>query len=140
VYASLCSGGRRTIAQDQTATSPRVGRQGIYRDLLAIALFVFSLAGVAALVGYVTIWLPWLPPYLPLHYNGVGSVDLIGPKTDLYKMPGIGAAVLLADIVLAVFLHHRERWAALSLLGMSVLVQIILLVGTINIVRLAFGD
>ncbi len=96
--------------------------------------------GVAALAAYVAIWLPSLPPFLPLHYNGVGSVDLIGPKTDLYKMPAIGAAVLAADVTLASLLHDRERWAALVLIGMSIVVQVILIVGTINVVRLAFGD
>ena len=55
-------------------------------------------------------------------------------------MPGIGVAVLAADVALAAFLYHRERWAAISLVGMSILVQVILIVGTINVVRLAFGD
>jgi hypothetical protein len=92
------------------------------------------------MVAYVAAWQPSLPPFLPLHYNGVGSVDLIGPKSDLYKMPLIGLAVLLADVALASLLHARERWAARALLAMSVLVQIILIVGIVNVVRLAFGD
>jgi hypothetical protein len=75
-----------------------------------------------------------------LHYNSVGSVDLIGPRADLFKMPGIGAIVLLADLVLGSLIHRRERTAALALLAASVLVQVMLLVATINIVRLAFGD
>jgi hypothetical protein len=92
------------------------------------------------MVAYIAVWQPSLPPFLPLHYNGVGSVDLIGPKSDLYKMPMIGLAVLFADIVLALLLHAREHWAARALLGTGVLVQIILIVGIVNIVRLAFGD
>ncbi len=101
---------------------------------------VASLVGLVALVGYVTIWLPNLPPILPLHYNGLGSVDLIGPRSDLYKMAGIGAIVFLTDLALAAVIHRQERWAALTLLGASVLVQIMLIVATINLVRLAFGD
>ena len=99
-----------------------------------------SAFGIAALAVYVAIWQSSLPAFLPLHYNGVGSVDLIGPKSDLFKMPAIGAAVTLSDVVLATLLHRRERWAALTLLAVGVLVQIILVVGTVNIVRLAFGD
>jgi hypothetical protein len=99
-----------------------------------------SLAAILGLIAYVAAWLPGLPPFLPLHYNGVGSVDLLGPRTDLYKMPGIGAAVFVADLVVATVVFRRERSAALTLLGTSVLVQVILIVATINIVRLAFGD
>ena len=99
-----------------------------------------SIAAILGLAAYVTAWLPGLPQFLPLHYNGVGSVDLLGPRTDLYKMPGIGAAVMITDLVVAIAVHRRERWAALTLLGASVLVQVILIVATINIVRLAFGD
>jgi hypothetical protein len=95
---------------------------------------------IAMMVAYIAVWQPSLPPFLPLHYNGVGSVDLIGPKSDLYKMPMIGLAVLLADVALAVLLHARERWTARALLATSVLVQIILIVGIVNVVRLAFGD
>jgi hypothetical protein len=103
-------------------------------------LLTASVIGILGLVAYVTLWLPTLPPFLPLHYNGVGSVDLLGPRSDLYKMPGIGVAALLADLALAIAVYRRERWAALTLIGASTLVQIILIVATINIVRLAFGD
>jgi hypothetical protein len=92
------------------------------------------------MVAYIAVWQPSLPAFLPLHYNGVGSVDLIGPKSDLYKMPAIGGAVLLADAGLSILLYERERWAALTLLATGVLVQIMLIVGTINVIRLAFGD
>lgn len=93
-----------------------------------------------ALLAYVYGWMPALPPFLPLHYNGSGAVDLIGPRSDLYKMPAIGAFVLLADVFFSAWVHRQERFAALTLLAASVLVQIMLIVATINIVRLAFGD
>ena len=99
-----------------------------------------SVVAILGLIAFVTAWLPGLPPFLPLHYNGVGSVDLLGPRTDLYKMPGIGAAVFVADLVVAIAAYRRERLVALTLLGASALVQVILIVATINIIRLAFGD
>jgi hypothetical protein len=112
----------------------------LWRDSLVLALIFASLVGLAGLVIYVYVWMPSLPPLLPLHYNGLGSVDLIGPRTDLYKMPGIGAVVFLADLVLSSILYRRERMAAALLLTSSALVQVMLIVATINIVRLAFGD
>jgi hypothetical protein len=77
---------------------------------------------------------------LPLHYSGLGTVDLIGPRVDLYRMPGIGGIVFLTNLILASLVYPRERLAALTLLTMSLLVQVMLIVATINIVRLAFGD
>jgi len=103
-------------------------------------LAAVSIAAILGLAAYIAVRMPGLPPFLPLHYNGVGSVDLLGPQIDLYKMPGIGAAVLVADLIVAAAVHRHERWAALTLLAASVLVQVVLIVATINIIRLAFGD
>lgn len=113
---------------------------GLWRDRAALGLIALSVLGVLALAGYVYLWMPALPPFLPLHYNGAGAVDLIGPRASLYKMAGIGAIVFLADLVFAAAVYRRERGAALALLLASVLVQSMLIVATINIVRLAFGD
>jgi len=112
----------------------------LWRDSRLLAMILASLVALAGLVVYVYVWMPSLPQLLPLHYNGLGSVDLIGPRTDLYKIPGIGAVIFLADLVLASLLYRRERMAAALLLTSSVLAEIMLIVATINIVRLAFGD
>jgi len=118
----------------------RVIGLSLWRDAVGLGLIFASLIGLAGLAVYVRAWMPSLPHLLPLHYNSLGSVDLIGPRTDLYKIPGIGGVVFLADLVFATALHRRERLAALILLSASVLVQIMLFVATTNIVRLAFGD
>ncbi|MGH2459608.1 MAG: hypothetical protein ACRDIY_12165 [Chloroflexota bacterium] len=112
----------------------------MWRDVVAIGLILVSVACLVGLAIYIRGWIPSLPPLLPLHYNGQGAVDLIGPRIDLYKMAGIGGVVLASDLVFAAFLHRHERLAALILLAASVLVQVILIVATVNIIRLAFGD
>ncbi|SRR5579875_3054956 len=145
VHASFQSRGDRSLESPVTLLRPRLIRElgfdlTLWRDSLVLALILASLVGLAGLVIYVYVWMPSLPPLLPLHYNGLGSVDLIGPRTDLYKMPGIGAVVFLADLVLSSILYRRERMAAALLLTSSALVQVMLIVATINIVRLAFGD
>jgi hypothetical protein len=140
VYASLRTCGCGTITRPPFEEAATADRVTIHQDSLALTLVGLSALGFVALIAYVAIWQSSLPPFLPLHYNGVGSVDLIGPKSDLFKMPAIGVAVTFTDVILATLLHRRERWAALALLAISVLVQIILIVATLNIVRLAFGD
>jgi hypothetical protein len=141
VHPDLRSGWRRTLTHRfRELLRSDILLSPIRHDRIARILAGASLAGILGLIAYVAIWLPTLPPFLPLHYNGVGSVDLLGPRTDLFKMPGIGVATFIADLVVATAIYRRERWAALTLVGASVLVQIILIVATINIVRLAFGD
>jgi hypothetical protein len=141
VHVSLRSRRRRALARLRAATTiGATANLAIWRDGVARLLIGVNLLGMLALVAYVSAWQAALPPLLPLHYNGLGSVDLIGPRTDLYKMPGIGGLVLVADLVLGSMLHRRERLAALTLLAAGVLVQVMLIVATVNIVRLAFGD
>jgi hypothetical protein len=140
VHAGSRSGWRGTLARELGSVLAGGARLSIRQDALALGLAGASLLGIGGLVAYVTLWLPSLPLLLPLHYNGLGSVDLIGPRTDLYKMPAIGGVVFLTNLALASRVHARERLAALTLLAASILVQSMLIVATINIVRLAFGD
>ncbi len=141
VDASLRPRRGRPLAAFQPLTVLRgIASASLWRDPVAVGLIVASLVGIGGLAAYVHAWMPSLPHLLPLHYNSQGSVDLIGPRTDLYKMPGIGGVVFLSDLILGGIVHRRERLAALILLSASILVQIMLIVATINIVRLAFGD
>jgi len=141
VHTGLRSG-RRQDLKGPTAGNllQRFRSLTIWRDKLAILLAIASLIACGALALYVWLVLPSVPLFLPLHYDGSGSVDLIGPRVDLFKMPGIGLIALGADVVVAAYAHRRERVAALALLATSIFVQSLLIVATINIIRLAFGD
>jgi hypothetical protein len=141
VQTRLRSGWRGTLGSIvRSATRGPLPGLAFPRDSYAAALIAASLLSLGGLVAYVVVSLPTVPPLLPLHYDGSGSVDLIGPRTDLYRMPAIGAVVFLADLLLGGLLYRQDRWAALALLSMSVLVQLMLIVATLNVVRLAFGD
>jgi len=78
-----------------------------------------------------------LPPLVPLHYNSFGQVDLIGEPRELFKLPVIGAILLLGDLLLAATIHQHERFAALLLLGGCLFAQSLLFAATVNVVRLA---
>ncbi|MBI2940193.1 MAG: hypothetical protein HYY04_07100 [Chloroflexi bacterium] len=103
---------------------------------------------VAANLGlYAVIWLslPTLPAFLPLRYGPegvrtVGAVIEIGARSDLFRVPAIGSAVLLTNLAASVVIHRRERLAALLLQAGAVVVQGMLVIAALQIIRLAFGE
>lgn len=113
---------------------PRIVRAAFWRDRTAMNLFLAALLGNLAILAYVSYKFPNLPPMLPLHYNSVGEIDFIGTRVEAFKIPAIGTAALMADLIVALIVHFRERLAAYLLIASAVMVQAILLVATIKIV------
>lgn len=149
VHPGLRSGRRQTLKGRTKGRSKGRSIRGaiqtvvglsFWRDTWVLGLAAVSLLTLGGLVAFVTTQMPTIPPFLPLHYDGNGSVDLIGPRSDLYKIPGIGAVIFGADFLLAAYLHRHERVAARVLLATCALVQVMFFVATANIIRLAFGD
>jgi hypothetical protein len=102
-----------------------------------------ALAGLIAnlaLYGYVWLSLRGLPELMPLHYNGVGVVDLIGRPIELFKLPAICSAILLVNGVIAWFVHRSERPAAHLLVWTALVVQIVFASGAWILVRKAAGE
>lgn len=116
-------------------TTLRQGRPAVWRDPLLPLLLVMSLVLIAMSVAYV--WLKWdgLPESIPLHFAADGSPDLIGPREDVFKVPAIGAAILIANLGLGLAVYARERVAARLLWACSVAVQLLMLVATARILH-----
>lgn len=70
-----------------------------------------------------------------LHYNIYFGVDLIGQWYRLYLMPLIGLAVAAVDTVLAAALYRRARALSYVLLGITVFLQLLLLLSVWLIIR-----
>jgi hypothetical protein len=105
------------------------------RDLTLPALLVASLALLAVSLGY--IWVKWdaLPEVIPLHFAADGTPNVVGPREDVFKIPGIGAAILVANLGLGLALYARERAAARMLWATSVVVQLLALVATVRVLH-----
>lgn len=129
VYARVRGSGRRSVA----ATS-------VLGDLgLRVAVSVAVLANLTV-YGYVWTAIPGLPELMPLHYNGVGVVDLIGRPAELLRLPGIGTVVLGANLALAFALHRAERPAAHILLWTALAVQLMIGAGAWILITKAAGE
>lgn len=62
---------------------------------------------------------------ITLHYNIFLGTDLFGPFHMIYRIPSIGLAILILNIVLAVYLYQRTKILAYYLIVMAFLSQII---------------
>ena len=69
------------------------------------------------------------PELIALHFNPFGEADLIGSRSDIYKLPLIGAIVWGANTVLAVVASPLDRVLARAALGTSIFVVALICVG-----------
>ena len=106
----------------------------IVHDAVAIAITALALVTNAALFGYVFYYFPTLPDLLPLHFNLLGEVDFIGPRSDVFRLPAIALALFAINLTAAAALYARERLAAYVVLGTGLLVQAMFWVATTRIV------
>jgi len=107
----------------------------LLRDPTLPLLLAASLALVGLTLGYV--WLKWdgLPESIPLHFAADGAPDQVGPREDIFKVPAIGAAILIANLGLGLAVYARDRAAARLLWTASVVVQLLMLVATARILH-----
>jgi hypothetical protein len=69
------------------------------------------------------------PELIALHFNPFGEVDLIGSRSDIFKLPLIGGLVWAANALLAVVASPLDRVLARAALGTSVFVAGLLCLG-----------
>lgn len=96
--------------------------------------------GVAALlllaaVGVVAFRYVDLPDLIPLRFDAAGRPNLLGPPTDLLKLPLGGVVVLLLNFALGIWLNPREPLLARMLWVGAALVQAILLIAVVRLVQ-----
>jgi Protein of unknown function (DUF1648)/Bacterial PH domain len=75
-----------------------------------------------------------LPDQVALHFDAAGDTSQIGPKSDLLRLPLLGAVCLLVNWVIGVGIHNRERVLARLLWLGGAMVQLVLLVGVLRLV------
>jgi hypothetical protein len=105
------------------------------RDLTLAATIVASIA-VLALTGlYIGARWSAIPELLPMQFSRDGAVLVYGQREDIFRLPGIGAAILIANLGIGLSLYARERAAARMLWAVSVMVQVLVLVATARILH-----
>lgn len=74
---------------------------------------------------------------VPLHYNVIFGVDVIGPWQRLFEKSLLGLIIIVLNYVLALlFWQKREKLLSYFLLSVSLFVQFFLILSTWSIVNL----
>ncbi|HYU20922.1 MAG TPA: PH domain-containing protein [Chloroflexota bacterium] len=107
----------------------------VLRDLSLPALLFGSLALLAICLGYV--WLKWdgLPDTIPLHFAADGTPNMFGPREDVFRIPAVGASILVGNLGLGLALYARERAAARMLWASALVVELLVLIATARILH-----
>ena len=148
VYPNLQQGRKRRLIHNDarrlsglaiSITLSRVRTSSLWRDPIGLLAIVLAIATNLAVYAYIWSHVDRLPPFLPLHYNSAGEVDLIGRPVELFRMPIIGTIVWLGNAFIGAFFHHDDFLAARLLVVAGVTAQILLFGATIGIIARAFG-
>jgi len=125
-----------TQAIAQTTTHPAFYDWPLWHDRVAHGLILAGAALCLLLFGLVTFRYPDLPNVIPLHYNLAGIVDRRGPMSQAFILPLIGLLALGANTFLGGLFYRREQMASYLLWGGAIIVQLLLWIGTVNLLKI----
>jgi Bacterial PH domain len=91
-----------------------------------------SLGALLAMLGYVMDRYESLPELLALRLDALGEPERIRPRFELFYLPAVGAATLLINLPLGVWLYQWEPLAARMLWLAPLLVQLVLAVAVVR--------
>ncbi len=124
-----------TQAVEQKTEHPAFYDWPLWRDRLAHGLVIAGLVLCVALFGLITLRYPDLPSTLPLHYTASGAVDRAGPMSQIFILPLIGVLAVIGNTLLGGAFYRREQMASYVLWGGTVLVQVLLWIGAVNLLK-----
>jgi len=116
------------VAADTMPQSP-------LRDLSLAALLLAAIAVLSLTMLYISVRWAGIPDLLPMQFTRDGEILVYGQREDIFKLPGIGAAILVANLGIGLSIYARERAAARMLWAVSVIVQVLVLVATARILH-----
>jgi hypothetical protein len=118
-----------------TETSERPSSPSPLRDVTLAATVLTSIAILVLCGLYISVRWAAIPDVLAMQFSRDGTILAYGQREDIFKLPGIGAAILIANLGIGLSIYARERAAARMLWSISVIVQILVLVATARILH-----
>ncbi len=120
----------RATAEPIVPRRRQLGRALADPWLLGCALA--SLVLLLAMLGYVMDRYESLPELLALRLDAAGEPEYVRPRFELFHLPGVGATVLLVNVLLGIWLYQWEPLAARLLWAAPLLVQAVLAIAVLR--------
>ena len=124
----------RRLAEPRAGASTVPARVGLsfLRDRAAVGLLAAGAVMLGALIAYLLLIWPQLPPVLALRFNADGTPERFGPPAGLFILPAIGAVAFVLNSLYGAILHSRapDRPAAYVILSASIAIQALVWVAT----------
>ncbi len=102
--------------------------------------FSFVLAFLANVSMWLAVWRIVQPTDQPviLHYNVYFGIDAIGDWRNIYLMPVLALAFLLANAILSRFFYYKEKLASYLFALMALVIQLLMAVGLGSVLLINF--
>lgn len=107
----------------------------IWRDRVAQALVGAGILLSALLFAVLLFRYPGLPNRLPMHYDAMGQVDRIAPRSEAFDLPLIGLIAWATNGVLGTFFYRRRRMLSYLAWSGTLIVQTLFLMALWDIVN-----
>jgi hypothetical protein len=93
---------------------------------------VASLVLLLAMLGYVMDRYESLPELLALRLDAAGDPEYVRPRFELFHLPGVGATILLVNVLLGIWTYQWEPLAARLLWAAPLLAQAVLAIAVLR--------
>ncbi|HEY7062406.1 MAG TPA: PH domain-containing protein [Chloroflexota bacterium] len=101
-------------------------------DPWLLACAALGLLALLAMLGYVMDRYESLPELLALRLDAAGEPEYVRPRFELFHLPGVGATVLLVNVLLGIWMYQWEPLAARILWAAPLLVQAVLAIAVLR--------
>lgn len=106
----------------------------IWQDRVAQGVLLGGILLCAVLFAILLFRYPHLPNVLPMHYDAVGRVDRIAPRSDAFDLPIIGLITWATNVVLGILFYRRQRMLSYLAWSGTLVVLVLILMALWNIV------
>jgi hypothetical protein len=106
----------------------------IWQDRLAQGALLGGALLCAVLFAVLLFRYPHLPQLLPMHYDAVGRVDRIAPRTEAFDLPTIGLITWATNVLLGIVFYRRQRMLSYLAWSGTLVVLVLILIALWNIV------
>jgi len=116
-----------SVAVEQQSVQAPFVRWRIWHDRVAQGVLLGNVVICAVLFAIFCFRYPHLPVLLPMHYDVLGRVDRIAPRSEVAMLPAIALMTWTVNGILGAVWYRRERMMSYLVWGGALIVQLLFL-------------